>query len=104
MSVVTDIMVCCICGQEDIIPEFNEWLEKQNQGHLVRIDMRSCGGGKHFQQNIYAGAYNHLNAEAFFEFVLALKAVKTFPYTDYFPLVLMRHEEMDEEQIRIVTH
>lgn len=71
MSYVTNVVLMTSLLDDKIVHEFiNPWLVSQGQGELAKID-EYAGGNKAMEVDLYAGAFNHLNTEAFIPVVIA---------------------------------
>ena len=72
MSVVSSVvLVCSLCPDDEAtaIDAINAWLEERNQPPLAEISDHAAGR-KAMQVNLFAGAYNWLDEDAFIKFVM----------------------------------
>lgn len=71
MSYVTNVVLMTSLLDDKIVHEFiNTWLVSQGQGELAKIN-EYAGGNKAMEVDLYAGAFNHLNEEAFIPVVVS---------------------------------
>ena len=90
MSYVTDVILISHYLELDTISKINSWFIDRFKAGL--IDISEYGGGnKVLQCEVYAGAFNYLDLEAFLAFV------KTLPPEDRECMQLLTSEEHDDK-------
>lgn len=79
MSVVSGVVLCTSCAEEEIsedgpvvlFEKINEWLAAKGSFKLNRVE-DSFGGGKHPQMFVAGGGFNYFPEDEFAEFVMSL--------------------------------
>lgn len=64
MSLVTNVLLLVDSEDEPGVPEIQNWLAAEEYGQLVEVS-KHAGGRKAMECRVWAGAFNHLDTEAF---------------------------------------
>jgi len=100
MSVITNVVVIFAHdndGAIELIKAFPHRLDEGLSFDLCKIDFGQAGGTKVFTGDVWAGAFNHLDIDAFEAYV------KKIVWPSYrTPVILVQHEYRDEEQYRVI--
>ena len=95
MSAVTDIIITCSLSEGDdedrfpAIAHINRVLEADGRGTLAQLNGNE-GGTKHWQMNVFGGAFNHLRLLEFAD------AVRAAPWNEPDRVTILIKLEEDE--------
>lgn len=106
MSVVSGVVLCTSCGEDEagedgevvLFEKINKWLAEKGPFKLCRVES-NFGGGKHPQMFVAGGGFNYFPEDEFAAFVLGL------PWHNPESVVLvMQPEEGETRVFRPATH